>query len=335
VSRFTDSIRIRVRAGGGGAGAVSFRREKYIPRGGPDGGDGGRGGDVFIEADRRYYNLSHLFTDRLYRAEKGRQGMGMNRHGRDGKDTIIKVPPGTEVINTESGELITDLLQENVPFRIAEGGIGGKGNAFFKSSTMQTPRFAQPGIEGEELSITLNLKLIADIGLVGLPNAGKSTLLSRITNARPKIGDYPFTTLVPNLGVVEREDGLVYRIADIPGIIEGAHRGQGLGLSFLQHIERVRMILYLVDVTCEDPVYTFRLLQSELKSYSPELLKRKYHVLLTKTDLADHEIVASVMQEFSSDSPLPVSSLTGENINELLSILDTFMEKEDAEKGSH
>lgn len=247
MAKFTDIISIHIKAGNGGPGSVAFRKEKYIPYGGPDGGDGGKGGDVYIEADRRYYNLSHFFSDRIYKAENGGHGSGQNMHGKDGEDLVIKVPPGTVVMNIETNEIMADLIDEGMPFKVASGGSGGRGNAFFKTATHQTPRFAQPGMPGEEFSVNLNLKLIADIGLVGLPNAGKSTLLGAITNANPKIGDYPFTTLTPNLGVVEYNDSIVYKIADIPGIIEGAHMGHGLGLSFLQHIERVKCILYILD----------------------------------------------------------------------------------------
>ncbi len=328
--KFTDTIRIRVKAGRGGSGAVSFRREKYIPNGGPDGGDGGRGGDVFLEADRRYYNLSHLFKDRLYKAERGRQGEGQNRHGRDGNEIVIKVPPGTQITDAETGDFIADLILENERYLVAQGGIGGKGNAFFKSSTHQAPRFAQPGEPGDELTILLNLKLIADVGLVGLPNAGKSTLLSMVTNARPKIGDYPFTTLIPNLGVVEKKDGSVYKIADIPGIIEGAHKGSGLGLSFLQHIERVKVILYLIDVSEDDPLYNLKLLQSELKSYNENLLTRPYMVLLTKSDLVSEEDVAEKLEYFAETDAIAVSSIGGYNMDELLRKLDILMEKTDA-----
>ena len=230
--KFTDSITINIKAGDGGQGAVSFHREKYVPKGGPDGGDGGKGGNVYVVADRRYYNLSHFFKNKPYHAKRGGQGMSKNRHGADGEDLIIQVPPGTQVIDAETGDLLADLIQEDVKVMIAVGGIGGKGNAFFKSSTHQAPMMAQDGLPGLELNITLNLKLIADIGLVGLPNAGKSSLLSVLTNAKPKIADYPFTTLIPNLGMLSTEKA-IYSIADIPGIIEGAHKGHGLGLSFL------------------------------------------------------------------------------------------------------
>jgi len=328
VAKFTDSITIRIQAGHGGPGAVSFRREKYIPKGGPDGGDGGVGGDVILLSDRRYYNLSHLFKDRQYRAESGKSGTGRNKHGRDGEDLRIAVPPGTEVIDAESGDLLADLAEEGAECVAAVGGIGGKGNAHFKTATFQTPRFAQEGMPGDERRITLNLKLIADVGLVGLPNSGKSTLLSRLTNARPKIADYPFTTLTPNLGIVQHGES-TYRIADIPGIIEGAHRGHGLGLSFLQHIERVRIILYLIDITGEDLMYNYRLLQSELETYKESLVRKEHIVVLTKTDLADPERIEEGARLFQG-TVIPVSSMTGKNLDTLLSTLDSCMEKENA-----
>ncbi len=330
MAKFTDTITIRIKAGDGGAGAVSFMREKYIPRGGPDGGDGGRGGDVYFEADRRYYTLSHFFKDRLYRADNGKPGMGANRSGKNGNDLVIKVPPGTQLISTENGEILADLVEEGIMFRVAEGGMGGKGNAFFKSSTLQTPRFSQPGIKSEEFRVTLNLKLIADIGLVGLPNAGKSTLLSKLTNARPKIGNYPFTTLIPNLGVVEMRNGDVYRIADIPGIIEGAHRGQGLGLSFLQHIERVKIILFVIDSTERDPRYNLDLLKSELNIYNKELINKPYYIIVTKSDLVEKEYCDEVRRELGDERTLSVSSVTGENLDELLLIINKLMGECDA-----
>ncbi len=331
MSKFTDVISIRIKAGDGGPGAVSFRREKYIPKGGPDGGDGGKGGDVYIVADRRYYNLSHFYKDRLYKADNGQYGMGANKHGKDGDDLIIKVPPGTIVYNEENDEVIVDLMDEDEPFKIATGGIGGMGNAFFKTSTHQTPRFAQSGMPGEELSVSLNLKLIADIGLVGLPNAGKSTLLSVVTNANPKIGDYPFTTLSPNIGVIDYGDGTVYRIADIPGIIEGAHMGHGLGLSFLQHIERVKCIFYIIDVSGEDLKYTYELLKSELNTYNSELIYKKSRVVFTKTDLVTPEDVEQKIRNFG-DNVIPISALSDENVKYLISEIRKLMEQKSAEE---
>ncbi len=330
--KFTDTTFIRIKAGNGGRGAVTFHREKFIAWGGPDGGDGGKGGDVYIEADPRLHNLSHLFRDRLYRAENGHQGSGNNKHGKNGADMTVKVPPGTQVIDYETEEVLADMVEEGARILIAEGGIGGKGNAFFKSSTHQTPRYAQTGIPTEERRITLNLKLIADIGLVGLPNAGKSTLLSAITNARPKIADYPFTTLIPNLGVIERADGSVYKIADIPGIIEGAHRGQGLGLSFLQHIERVRAILFILDITGDDLEYTLNLLKSELDSYNRELTSKPCFILLNKIDLMAEEEIWEKRRLLTEENVLPISAERGDNIHELLKILDQLMETGGAEE---
>ncbi|MCU0822913.1 MAG: GTPase ObgE, partial [Spirochaetes bacterium] len=283
--KFTDSMRIIVEAGNGGPGAVSFYREKFVPNGGPDGGDGGKGGNVIIKANPSYINLSHLFSDRVYKADNGKQGMGRNKSGKNSDDLYIMVPIGTEITDFETGEKLYDLTGEGDTYKAAEGGIGGKGNAFFKTSTHQAPRFSQPGMPGEKRTLVLDLKLIADIGIVGLPNAGKSTLLSKLTNAKPKIADYPFTTLIPNLGVVRRDDGTYFKIADIPGIIEGAHRGHGLGLSFLKHIERVKAILFLIDINENDPAYIISLLRSELNHYNEELVKKPYYILFSKADL--------------------------------------------------
>lgn len=326
MEKFTDTITITIEGGHGGAGAVSFHREKFITHGGPDGGDGGVGGSVYFEADRRYYNLSHFFKNRLYQAGNGKPGSAGNCHGGNGANLVIKVPPGTQIIDAEEERLLFDLIDENQPQRIAAGGIGGKGNAFFRSSTHQSPRFSQAGMPGEAMSVTLNLKLIADIGLVGLPNAGKSTLLAHMTNAKPKIANYPFTTLTPNLGVFVREDGTYYTIADIPGIIEGAHRGLGLGLSFLQHIERVKAILYLIDVTGDDLAYTLELLKSELRTYNPTLIEKPFHILLTKTDLTDPEIVAEQVRVLGEARLLPISALDGNNMDRLMAVIEALME---------
>lgn len=325
MSKFTDSITLHVQSGKGGAGAVSFRREKYVAKGGPDGGDGGRGGAVFLEANPSYINLSHLFKDRIYKAENGQPGMGQNKHGRDGIDLIIKVPAGTEVIDSDTGEILCDLLEENERVEIAQGGIGGKGNDFFKTSVNQTPRFAQPGMDGESKTLLLNLKLIADVGLVGLPNSGKSTLLSKITNATPKIADYPFTTLIPNLGTVQRADGTFYKIADIPGIIEGAHKGLGLGLSFLRHIERVKVILFLIEIVEPDPLYNLKLLQNELETYNKELIKKPYFIILSKTDLLSENEIIKRIKEFNNKNILAISSITGYNIKKLIDIIDGLL----------
>jgi GTP-binding protein len=329
VPKFKDTITIRVKAGHGGRGSLSFHREKFIPRGGPDGGDGGRGGDVYVRADVTLHNLSHLFKDRTYKAGGGSSGAGNNKHGGAGTDLTVRVPLGTQVLEEETGRILADLTENGSRCMVAEGGIGGRGNAFFKSPTNQAPRFSQPGTPGQEKRIVLSLKLIADIGLVGLPNAGKSTILSKITNARPKIADYPFTTLVPNLGVVLTGGGSAYRIADIPGIIEGAHRGAGLGLSFLRHIERVRAVL---DATLDDPAYTMELLRSELDSYGGGLTSKPYYIIVNKTDLVDASALADKIRSLNDDRVVAVSALTGENMERLPSILGSLMETERAEK---
>jgi GTP-binding protein len=325
LSKFTDSVRINIQSGKGGAGAVSFRREKYVPKGGPDGGDGGLGGAIFLEANPSYINLSHLFKDRVYKAENGQPGMGQNKHGRDGVDLIIKVPAGTEVIDAETGEVLCDLLEENERVMLAKGGIGGKGNEFFKSSTNQAPRFSQPGMDGQSKTLLLNLKLIADVGLVGLPNSGKSTLLSRVTNATPKIADYPFTTLIPNLGTVQRPDNTYYKIADIPGIIEGAHKGLGLGLSFLRHIERVKVILFLIEIVESDPLYNLKLLQNELATYNKELVNKPYYIILSKADLISEDEVIQKINLFNNENVLAISSVTGYNMKKLIDIIDGLL----------
>lgn len=331
--KFTDTITIQIAAGKGGHGCVSFRREKYVEKGGPDGGDGGTGGNVYCIGDINYTNLSYLYKDRIYSAGNGRPGEGRNKHGADGDDLIIKLPVGTEIIDEESGELVADIVSESEPVLLVSGGRGGKGNAFFKSSTFQVPRFSQTGEEGEARVIRLNLKLIADVGLIGLPNAGKSTFLSVVTNAKPRIADYPFTTLIPNLGVVnvgEKE----FTIADIPGIIEGAHEGHGLGLSFLQHIERVRVLLYFIDIQDPEPLYTFKLLQSELASYNEELLDRPYLIALTKTDLSggddlEKELLAHFVAQLKHDGidtgVIAISSSTGKNTDEIIRKIDTLL----------
>jgi GTP-binding protein len=256
--------------------------------------------------------------------------MGNNRHGKDGKDLVIKVPPGTQVVDHETGEVLMDLVSEHKRYKALEGGIGGKGNAFFKSATNQTPQFAQPGMPGEVKVITLNLKLIADVGLVGLPNAGKSTLLSMITRAKPKIAAYPFTTLIPNLGVIQGDDGTVIKIADIPGIIEGAHRGHGLGLSFLQHIERVKIILFVIDATGEDPAYALELLKSELNTYNCDLNDRPYYVVLNKIDLLEPDRIKEKVDLLNINNIISVSCLRGDNMDRLVKIIEDLMEKEGA-----
>jgi len=282
---FIDRVVVHVEAGTGGSGCTSFRREWRVPLGGPDGGDGGRGGDVYVRADA---NLSTLL-DYTYRdswsAERGEHGMGSNKTGRSGADVVLPVPPGTLVIDSGTGERLGDVIENGETLLVAKGGRGGRGNAFFATSTHQSPREWQPGEEGESRSLTLELKLIADIGLVGPPNAGKSTLLSVISAAHPKIADYPFTTLSPNLGVVALTDHRTFVVADVPGIIEGAHEGRGLGLQFLRHIERTRLLALLIPVDAIDCQAEYEALRREIDAYSPALLAKPYCVVLTKMDL--------------------------------------------------
>lgn len=321
-----------VKAGHGGAGSVHFRHEKFAEFGGPDGGDGGKGGDIILRAETSQQTLDKYLPEKTYKAQPGDPGTGRKRFGRDGESLVLKVPVGTQVFDRDTFELIHDFTEEGETV-IAEGGRGGKGNTFFKSSTLQAPKFAQPGEEGEEKRILLSLKLLADIGIVGLPNAGKSTLLSKITEAHPKIANYAFTTLIPNLGVVKRlDDSFRYTVADIPGIIEGASKGQGLGLSFLKHIERVRGILFLLDGSNLDIVHDMNLLKAELKSYDEELLNRPYLIVLNKIDVwdGDSSFTEDLLGEFSDQGEiLPISAEHEINLDKLLDRIDEkFFAKE-------
>ncbi len=312
---FIDYVKIRVIAGHGGSGAVSFRREKFVPKGGPDGGDGGRGGSVILRGNKNLRTLQDYSYHKLYKAGRGQHGMGSNKHGKKGKDVILEVPLGTVVKDAETGKILGDIVEHGQQVVVARGGRGGRGNARFATPTHRSPREWEPGAPGEERWIELELKLIADIGLVGLPNAGKSTLLSRISHARPKIADYPFTTLEPNLGIVAYHDFTNFVVADIPGLIEGAHEGKGLGIQFLKHIERTRAIAYLIDSTDPQPAETFKILHNELKAYSPALVQKPALIVLTKKDL----------QPASFEPPkvgngLPVifiSAVSGEHLDEL------------------
>lgn len=297
MSKFVDSLQIKVKGGHGGAGSAHFHREKYVPKGGPDGGDGGDGGSVFIRVNPQLHNLDHLDTLRTYKAAAGDPGKGRKKFGKKGEDFTLSVAPGTVIFDSDSNELICDMglppyNDGSEAFLVAAGGKGGLGNVHFASSVNQAPDYAQPGLPGEERVLRLDLKLIADIGFVGLPNAGKSTLLSKLTRAQPKIADYPFTTLIPQLGVLELEssEGPVrLKLADIPGIIKGAHQGSGLGLSFLQHIERVRSILYLIALDTPDPIFNLKILQEELKQYSKQLLTKPHIIVFNKLDLYPEE----------------------------------------------
>ncbi len=282
---FIDQVTIRVEGGVGGSGADSFRRESFVPRGGPDGGDGGRGGSVILEADAQLSTLADFRYLAEYRAERGAHGTGSNKTGRSGEDLVLRIPPGTLVRDAESGDLLAELVEDGARFVAARGGRGGRGNARFATATQQAPRTWEPGGEGERRTLDLTLKLLADVGLVGEPNAGKSTFLSAISEARPKVADYPFTTLQPNLGVVRLPDYRSLVIADIPGIIEGAAEGKGLGHQFLRHVERTRTLALLVPVDAEDPAAVYQGLRSELEAYSPALARRPHCLVLTKTDL--------------------------------------------------
>ena len=282
---FIDRVVVRVEAGSGGSGISSFRREKFVPMGGPDGGDGGRGGDVIVRADSNLATLlDYTYRDR-WAAERGEHGMGANKTGRSGGDVVLPVPPGTVVRDTETGELLGEVLENGDELVVARGGRGGKGNAFFATATHQAPREWQPGEEGERRTLELELKLIADVGLVGQPNAGKSTLLSVISAARPKIADYPFTTLSPNLGVVQLSGHRTFVVADIPGIIEGAHEGKGLGLQFLRHIERTRVLAFMIPIDSMDWQAEYDGLRAEVASYSQELAQKPHCVVFSKMDL--------------------------------------------------
>ncbi|MEW6118278.1 MAG: GTPase ObgE [Nitrospirota bacterium] len=322
--KFIDYIKIYVKAGDGGRGCVSFRREKFVPRGGPDGGDGGRGGHVILKAARDMNTLLDLRHKKEYKAGRGEHGKGGNKHGKDGEDLIIPVPVGTQVKNAETGEVIADLDHADAEVIVARGGRGGLGNSHFATATRQAPQFAQPGEPGEEKWLVLELKLLADIGLIGLPNAGKSTLISVISAARPKIADYPFTTLIPHLGVVKMEDFRSFVVADIPGLIEGAHRGAGLGFQFLRHVERTSILLHLVDIsdiTPSDPVEDFEKINRELVLYNPDLMLKPMAVAGTKLDMAFEKVRLHRLRDYCECKGLdffPLSAVTGEGIRQLV-----------------
>lgn len=318
---FLDQAKITVKAGDGGPGCVSFRREKYEPRGGPDGGDGGRGGDVYFVADPSLDTLMDFSGKPLWQAENGRPGEGANRHGADGQDLYIHVPPGTLVYDDQYNILLKDMDQPGMMVRICRGGAGGKGNKHFASPTRQTPRFATPGADGQKRDIRLELKLIADVGLVGMPNAGKSTLISRCSAARPKIANYPFTTLSPVLGIVELSDFRRFVMADIPGLIEGAHRGAGLGHDFLRHIERTRMIVHLLDILPpdqSDPVENYRKIRNELELYSKTLAEKPELIVLNKCDLdPDGALCRKIAKRLKPKEVLTISAVSGKGIKSL------------------
>ncbi len=327
-----DKATIQVKAGNGGNGSVSFRREKFVPFGGPDGGDGGSGGNVIIRADNDVTSLVRFRYKGLHRAGNGGNGLGRKMHGKNGEDRIISVPVGTVIKDADAEEVLADLDSEGVETIIAKGGRGGQGNAHFATSTRQAPKFAQPGEEGEEKNLIIELKLLADLGLIGLPNAGKSTLISVISSARPKIADYPFTTLTPNLGVVKLKDFRSFVVADIPGLIEGAHRGAGLGFQFLRHVERTSLLLHLVDASDmseSDPVEDLKKINKELELYSAKLLKKTQAVVGTKTDIAIEKKRLRKLARYCKSKNIdffPVSAVTGKGIKELLLYLSTRIE---------
>jgi GTP-binding protein len=332
MSNFIDRVKIYVRSGHGGPGVVAFRREAYVPKGGPSGGDGGKGGDVIIIADKQLGTLIDLKYQQNYWAEKGEQGRGKQQTGADGKEIVIRVPVGTLVCEMETRATIVDLDEDGKWYILARGGRGGKGNAFFKSATNQAPRHAQPGEPGEEFTLFLELKLLADVGLIGLPNAGKSTLISRISAAKPKIADYPFTTLTPVLGVVKPENRKGFVVADIPGLIENAHKGAGLGFEFLRHVERTSLLLHLVDVSGivpGDPVENFTKINNELELYSLELIKKYMAVAATKIDAAVPESLEKLRAHCLQEGYefFPISSVTGAGLDQLMNFLADKVEE--------
>jgi GTPase len=314
---FIDRVIVQTKAGDGGSGIVSFRREKFVPMGGPDGGDGGKGGNVIVRADNNLNTLLDYTYRDSWKAEAGDHGSGSNKSGRSGADVVLPVPPGTVVRDSTTNEVLGEVLDEGDEIVVARGGRGGKGNAFFATSTHQAPREYQPGEDGEARSLELELKLIADVGLVGQPNAGKSTLLSVISAARPKIADYPFTTLSPNLGVVQLSGNRTFVVADIPGIIEGAHEGKGLGLQFLRHIERTRILAFLVPIDSMDWQAEYDQLRREIEAYSPELSRKPHCVVFTKMDLLG-ENEAPPIEAPGAFAVLVVSAAAREGLEPLL-----------------
>ena len=321
-TNFIDYVRIFCKSGDGGNGSMHLHRAKYVPKGGPDGGDGGRGGHIILRGNRQMWTLIHLKYKKHIKAEDGGAGSGQLKHGKQGADVILQVPLGTVARDGETGEVLFEVLEDGEEKILCRGGRGGLGNNFFKSATNQTPRFAQPGEPGVEGWFVLELKVLADVGLVGFPNAGKSTLLSVVSAAKPKIADYAFTTLEPQLGIVNYYDDRSFVMADIPGIIEGAHEGKGLGLRFLRHIERNAMLLFMIPADSKDIAGEYRILQKELRLYNPELLDKQRVVAITKCDMLDDELRKEVRRHVPRKVPVVlISSLTGEGIPELKDLL--------------
>jgi len=323
--KFIDEALITVQSGDGGAGCVSFRREKFIPRGGPDGGDGGKGGDVIFKTTSRKRTLYDFRFQKHFKAQNGTGGQGSSKTGRNGSDVVIAIPAGTMVNNPDTGEILKDFVKTDEIFTIATGGRGGQGNQRFRTSTNRAPKFAQPGEPGLTLKLKLELKLLADVGIIGFPNAGKSTLISVISSARPKIDNYPFTTLSPNLGVVKTPWGEPFVVADIPGLIEGAHQGAGLGIRFLRHIERTRILVHLVDaaaIDVNDPMKAYLAINREIGLYSRELSKRPQVVVLNKLDLPEAQTAAKAFTAAAGDlDVLLISAVTGKGTSVLKSRL--------------
>ena len=326
---FVDEAKFFVKAGDGGNGCVSFRREKYVPKGGPSGGDGGKGGNVFIEASNRLQSLIDFRYRSHFKAERGTNGQSKDMHGRNGNDCYMKVPVGSVIKDSETREVLAELMTDGETYLAAKGGGGGLGNAHFSSGSNRTPRFATKGRDGEERWLRIELKLIADIGLVGLPNAGKSTLLSRLSAANPKVASYPFTTLEPQLGVLQFRYEEPCIIADIPGLIEGAHDGVGLGHTFLRHIERTRILLHVIDVSSDDVQTDFQVIENELRSYREDLLDRTQFLVLNKTDIADPEKVNDAVTSFTGMGfqVALISGLTGEGIQHLKDLIEEKLEE--------
>jgi len=331
--KFVDQVRIEVKAGDGGRGCLSFRREKFVPKGGPDGGDGGKGGDIYFLVDESLSTLLDYRYMHHYKAQNGGSGMGKNMHGKNGESLELRVPPGTLVYDDESGELLADLTEAGQPLLFLSGGQGGRGNARFATSTNRAPRYTQPGMPGEARSLRLELKLLADVGLVGLPNAGKSTLITAVSAARPKVADYPFTTLVPNLGVVRYGGYKTMVMADIPGLIAGASEGHGLGTRFLRHVERTDLFLHLIDLSSMqegDPFENFQMINNELRNYDDSLLDKPQLVVLTKIDITEvRERSEELRQHFESlGYPVfAISAVTGEGLKELVNAVGIELDR--------
>jgi len=331
---FVDEVEVFVKAGDGGRGCVSFRREKFVPRGGPDGGDGGAGGSVLLEADPNLGTLLDFHFKRHYRARRGEHGRGSDQHGASAPDLLLRVPPGTVVLDRDSGQPLGDLTRPGQRLVVARGGRGGRGNARFATSTRRAPRIAEPGGTGEARRLRLELKLLADVGLVGFPNAGKSTLVSRLSAARPRIAPYPFTTLAPHLGLVRIDERQSFVLADLPGLVPGAHQGKGLGLRFLRHVERTRVLVHLLDLdpaTGRDPVEDYRALLGELRAYSPLLAERAQLVAANKVDLPGALPRLRRVERFCARAGLdcyPISALTGEGLPALAGALAALLRRE-------